>query len=272
MDSYAEHKISDRLSNGFKISVSTIFSKSSEIFKGIWGYAILALIVYYILSGVINYFLGLIFPSASLDYDEIIQGLQAGDSDYVIEILSEYGENADSSSSIISSIISFALYPILFSIYTMAYKFDHYKNVEFSDLFVHYKDGKFVRIVLASVIFYLVSIVGFVLCIVPGIVVYVMWMLAIPLIVFADANLGEALKYSMNLAFKDFGSFFVFFLAIIGVIIVGILLCCVGLIGAVPFTFVLTYVLYKEVVGFPNENAEIEEIGTDIYKDNPYMN
>ena len=62
------------------------------------------------------------------------------------------------------------------------------------------------------------------------------------------------------------------FLAIVGVWILGLLLCCVGLIVALPFTYVLIYVLYKEVIGFDDENTEIEEIGTDIYKDNPYMN
>ena len=272
MESHIENKIKTRLEAGFKIYINEIFSKSTEIFKGIAGYAILALIVYYILNGVINYFLGFIFPGSALNYTEIMESIQSGDNDELIETLTEYSENSSSISSIISSIVSFALYPILFSIYTMAYKFDHYKNVEFSDLFVHYKDGKFVRIFLVSVIIYVVSMIGLVFCIIPGIIVYTMWMLVIPLVIFADAKVSEALTYSMKLAFKDFGSFLLFLLAIFGVIIIGILLCCVGLIGAIPFTFVLTYVLYKEVVGFTNDNNEIEEIGTDIYKDNPYMN
>lgn len=272
MENHLENKIKNRLESGFKININEIFSKSIEIFKGIAGYAILALIVYYILNGVINYFLGFIFPSSGINYTEIIESVQSGDNDELIETLFEYSENTSSVSAIISSIVSFVLYPILFSIYTMAHKFDHYKNVEFSDLFVHYKDGKFVRIFLTSVIIYIVSMIGLVFCVIPGVIVFVMWMLAIPLVVFADAKVGDALNYSMKLAFKDFGSFLLFLLAMFGVIIIGILLCCVGLIGAIPFTFVLTYVLYKEVIGFDEENIEIEEIGTDIYKDNPYMN
>ena len=272
MENHLENKIKNRLESGFKININEIFSKSTEIFKGIAGYAILALIVYYVLSGVLNYLLGFVFPGSVLNYEEIIESIQSGDNDELIETLTEYSENTSSVSSIISSIITFALYPILFSIYTMAHKFDHYKNVEFSDLFVHYKDGKFVRIFLVSVISYVVGIIGLVLCIIPGVIVYIMWMLVIPLVVFADAKVSEALTYSMKLAFKDFGSFLLLLLGMIGVWILGVLLCCVGLIGAIPFTFVLIYVLYKEVIGFDDENTEIEEIGTDIYKDNPYMN
>ena len=48
-------------------------------------------------------------------------------------------------------------------------------------------------------------------------------------------------------------------------------MCCVGLIGAVPLMFVIHYTLYKEVIGFDDNQNEIDQIGTDIYKDNPYM-
>ena len=35
---------------------------------------------------------------------------------------------------------------------------------------------------------------------------------------------------------------------------------------------VIIYVLYKDVIGFSDDNSdEISQLGTDIYKDNPYM-
>ena len=34
----------------------------------------------------------------------------------------------------------------------------------------------------------------------------------------------------------------------------------------------IIYVLYKDVIGFSDDNSdEISQLGTDIYKDNPYM-
>ena len=69
MENHLENKIKNRLESGFKININEIFSKSTEIFKGIAGYAILALIVYYVLSGVLNYLLGFVFPGSVLNFE-----------------------------------------------------------------------------------------------------------------------------------------------------------------------------------------------------------
>jgi hypothetical protein len=102
----------------------------------------------------------------------------------------------------------------------------------------------------------------------------------VPLIIFADADIKEALDKSMKLAFKDFGSFLLLFLSFIGIAIVcaifGIVLCCVGLFFTMPLFYVLLMILlysfYKEVVGFDGNEQNPEQPITDIYKDNPYMN
>lgn len=272
MNNNIESKINESLNKGFEFKVGDLFNKAWNIFSGIAGYAILALVVYYIISSIINLLLGLIFPMTVLNYQDLIEGFESGDSEYITEILTEYSEASNPISSIISTLVSFALYPIFYSIYTMAYKFDNNMKVEFSDIFIHYKDGKFGKLFGTSIIIGIVSFLGVLLCVIPGIIIGIMWMLAIPLVIFSDASVGEALKYSRKLAFKSFGSFFLFFLALLGVLLIGLLLCCIGLIAAVPFVYVFVYVLYKEVVGFPNDKSEIEEIGSDIYKDNPYMN
>lgn len=272
MNQNVEHKIDKILSSGFKINVGDILNKAGDIFKGIAGYAILALVIYYILSGLISFLIGIIFPGSSINYQELIEVISTYDQGYLEEYLMDVGENSNSFLTILSYVISFALYPIILSIYTMAHKFDTNKKVEFSDLFIHYRDGKFVKIFLVSIITYVLISISFVLCIIPGFIVLAIWLLAIPLIILGDASVGEALNYSMKLAFKDFGSFLLFVLLLIGVWIIGALLCCIGLIVAVPFGYVLGYVLYKEVIGFPEDKSEIDEIGKDIYKDNPYMN
>ena len=173
--------------------------------------------------------------------------------------------------SIINYFVQSALYPLLYSVFTMARKFDTHRNVDFSDIFVHYRDGKFMTLFLLTLAVNVIAMVGFVLCIIPGILVYIFLMLSIPLVIFADASVKEALTYSYKVVSKDFGTFAVALLAIVGVLLVGFLLCCVGILPALPLTYVIIYALYKQVIGFPGETSEIDEIGTDIYKDNPYM-
>ena len=272
MENNLQEKINKQLEIGFKVSASSIIDKAFEIFKGIAGFAILAVIIYIVASWIINSLLGIIFPM-QIDEEEIQAIANSGD---IVQIQEYYKDIFASSnfalSSTISTLLSSALYPILYSVFVMARKFDLHQNIEFSDIFVHYKNGKFLNLFLVTLIVQIVGSIGFMLCIIPGFIVSTMWMLAVPLIIFGSADIKDALNYSMKLAFKNFGGFFTVLLMCIGVIIVGFLLCCIGVIAAIPLVYIIIYVLYKDVIGFSDDNSdEISQLGTDIYKDNPYM-
>lgn len=266
MDQNIEKKSLELQQTGFKLNLNQIFGTASEIFKGIAGYAIAATLIYAVLNWMISAILGLFFPS--IDVEEMTSVLENADYEEAINL---YVESSNAFANVISTLLSAALSPILYSIYSMSRKFDSYKKVDFSDIFVHYKDGKFLQLFIVTLIVQIIAGIGLVLCIIPGFIVYTMWMLAIPLVIFANANVGEALSHSMKLTFKDFGNFSVITLSILGIIIVGLILCCIGVVAAIPFVYVLVYALYKYVFGFEDNRTEIDEIGTDIYKDNPYM-
>ncbi|MFV0159052.1 hypothetical protein OBK24_11440 [Empedobacter falsenii] len=271
MDKRVQDRIEEKLQNGFQLKAGQVVEKAGDIFKGIAGYAILAVLIYFITLWILNMLVGLVFP-ISMDEEEIQAIASSGDPEAVMEMYQEIFSSTSAMVSIfLTNILSAVLYPVLYSIYTMAYKYDYKKNPELSDIFIHYKDGKFLNLFLVTLVVQIVGSIGLTLYLVPGFIVYTMWMLAVPLIIFASADVKEALNYSMKLAFKNFGSFFVVLLLGIAIIILGFILCCVGLIPAIPFVYVMMYILYREVVGFDDQQSEIEQIGTDIYKDNPYM-
>ena len=266
MENKIEKKSLELQQNGFQLSLNEIFGTAGDIFKGIAGYAIGAFLIYLFINWLLSLILGLIFPAA--DPEEFVNIAESGDYTAAMDY---YLEGSKSVSTGLSTLISAALSPIYLSIYTMARKFDSFKKVDFSDIFVHYRDGKFLNLFLITLIVQFLSGIGLVLCIIPGFIVYTMWILAVPFVIFANASIGEALSHSMKLAFKDFGNFSLITLSMLGISILGFILCCVGLIAAVPFLYVLIYALYKYVIGFDNDKSEIDEIGTDIYSDNPYM-
>ena len=273
MNNSIEEKINKQLETGFKVSASSVMDKAFEIFKGIAGVAILAVIIYGLTSWILSAILGIFLPTVEIDQDELEAISNSGDITAMQDYYKDIFMNSNFAlSSTISSLLSSALYPILYSIFVMARKFDQHQNIEFSDIFVHYKNGKFLNLFLVTLIVQIVGSVGFVLCIIPGFVVYTMWLLVLPLIIFASADIKDALSYSMKLAFKSFGGFLTVLLICLAALFVGLLLCCVGVIATIPIIYILMYVLYKEVVGFSEDNSdEISQIGTDIYKDNPYM-
>jgi len=281
MNSNVDNKVSELLTNGFKVRVGDAFDDLSRLLKGVFGYAFLAVVVYFLLSSVISLMVGMFFPSVEIDEDELEAIINSGNSDEIISYYKDiFTGGSFGLSTFLTNIISAILYPIIYSIYTMAYKFEKEKQIGFSDLFIHYKDGKFLNLFLVTVIIQIVSSIGYVLCLLPGFVVSSMWILAIPLVIFGNASVGEALNNSMKLAFKDFGTFLLFFLGIIGIgilcVIVGFILCCIGLFFTLPLFYIiiqlLIYSFYKIIVGFPGESTNSEEEIKDIYKDNPYMN
>lgn len=281
MNINVENRITSLLNSGFRLRLNNVFGGLSHILKGIFGYAFLAVLIYFIASYLISLVVGLIFPVAQFNQSDMEAVLEGGNQEEIIEYYSNTLSDPNFGlSTFATNLISALLYPIVYSIYVMAYKFDHAQKVSFDDIFVHYRNGKFLNLFLITIIIQIVTSIGFMLCILPGFVVSSMWLLAVPMIIFADADIKEALDRSMKLAFKDFGNFLVFFLCLIGLGIVcaifGIVLCCVGLAFTMPLFYVLitilVYSLYKEVVGFDVNNQQTDEGFSDIYKDNPYMN
>ncbi|HEY4540019.1 MAG TPA: hypothetical protein VIG94_08435 [Faecalibacter sp.] len=281
MNVNTENRIANLLNSGYKVQLNHVFGGLSHILKGIFGYAFLAIIIYSIASYIISLLVGMIFPVPSIDSDEIEAIMEAGNREEIMEYYSETFSNPNFGiSTFATNLISAFLYPIIYSIYVMAYKYDHMQKVSFDDIFIHYKNGKFLNLFLITIILQILTSIGFVLCIVPGFILSSMWLLSVPLIIFADADVKEALDKSMKLAFKDFGSFLLLFLSFIGIGIVcaifGIVLCCVGLLFTMPLFYVIVVVLmysfYKEVVGFDENDQKPAAPITDIYKDNPYMN
>jgi uncharacterized membrane protein len=83
--------------------------------------------------------------------------------------------------------------------------------------------------------------------------------LTIPLIVFGDLNVTEAIKSSIIIVSKQ--PLVLLGLLIVGVIagIIGIFGLCIGIFFTLPFMYSMNYVIYKTIVGI-DEPGEIEEI------------
>ncbi|WP_291089681.1 hypothetical protein [Empedobacter sp. UBA7494] len=263
MDDRIRQRIEEIKQRGVNINVGDIFSKSWEIFSGIALYAILAIVITFAISFMINFFLGLFISAPTMVIN---------DSSDLNEVLAEVSSPLALVSNIVSIVVAAALAPITVSILTMAKKFNKHQNPDFSDLFIHYKDGKFGVIFTTYLAVQFLGFIGILLCIVPGFIFYVTSILAIPFVLFTGFTTTEAIKSSVSILFKNFGSAFVFCLACFGVAILGALACGVGLLVAMPLIYIATYVLYETVIGTEDEEqSEIDQIGTDIYKDNPYM-
>lgn len=119
------------------------------------------------------------------------------------------------------------------------------KKSRFLDVFSAYR--LFFKYLLASLLYGLFVAVGFVLLIVPGIIVAVR-LSFIPYIV-VDKKLGpiEAIKESWKMTSGKTVSLLLFYLTLLGVCFLGVLALFVGLFVAIPVTLLATGHVYRKL-------------------------
>jgi len=106
--------------------------------------------------------------------------------------------------------------------------------------------------IIAAIIFGVCFGIGLILCIIPGIIIGIIWMFYGFLIV-ENPSLGptDALKKSQEMTKGRIGELFVFGLALFGINLVGAILCGVGLLFTYGITAIAVAYAYRTLKGEP---------------------
>jgi uncharacterized membrane protein len=105
--------------------------------------------------------------------------------------------------------------------------------------------------IVGAIIVAVLTFVGFILCILPGIAVGVFALFWGYFLVDKNMSPIEAITASFNLVKDNLGTVIVFWLLTILVTIAGAILCGVGLIVAIPVVVIATGYMYKRLQGEP---------------------
>ena len=107
----------------------------------------------------------------------------------------------------------------------------------------------FVQVVIASLILAVATMIGIVLCVLPGLAV--MFFTAFTLYFIIDKGMSaiDAIKASASFVMANAGTLIVFFLACIAAYIVGALLCGVGLLVAIPVVVIAQAYAFRTLQG-----------------------
>lgn len=107
----------------------------------------------------------------------------------------------------------------------------------------------FVQVVIASLILAVATMIGIVLCVLPGLAV--MFFTAFTLYFIIDRGMSaiDAIKASVSFVMANAGTLIVFFLACIAAYIVGALLCGVGLLVAIPVVVIAQAFAFRTLQG-----------------------
>lgn len=104
---------------------------------------------------------------------------------------------------------------------------------------------------IATIVYSLIVTVGLVACVVPGIVLGLMYWMAVPLLIDTRMGVAEAFHLSKRVTDGNKWALAGVWLTSVGVAAVGALLFCVGLVFALPFVALLHAVTYLAMTGQP---------------------
>lgn len=191
--------------------------------NGVKGIFMAAFVIYVAIAIVMQIMLGIVFPSPP----------QPAEPNYLNQQ--------------IVTILSYPiLMPLIAGIIMLAIKYSRDESIEFKSIFNYYHlTGK---LSLAAIMIYIMTIIGFILLILPGIYLSIAYIFTLPLIVDKGMDVWEAMELSRKTVtkhwFKVFGLMFILSIAMV----LGTLAFGIGLIWAVPLMFVTMYGLLYPLI------------------------
>ena len=222
---------------------SDIISHAFDLYKGIFLYGILAMIIYFGVSMAMQPVTG--FSSQTLS-DEII----SADGDFGdIDVWSVPGFRLYYG---LSGILSLLLAPLYVGILYLANRYHYNQPLRVNDLFIGYRQN-FVNIVIYTLISTVIMAISFALCFLPAFFVMPLFLLGYPILLFENASFTDAISKSFKIAKDNYGTFLL--VSFIGFLIsiAGILLCGIGVIASFPFYMTVMYAAYCAFCGAPRQ-------------------
>ncbi len=107
------------------------------------------------------------------------------------------------------------------------------------------------QVVIAALIIGLMTFVGLILCILPGLVVIFFTSYTLYFVVDRGQDAMTAIKSSFGMVKDNFGALILFFLASLAAYIVGACLCGVGLLAAIPIVIIAQAYTYRTLSNDP---------------------
>jgi len=252
-------QIEDIKNNGYSLDFSDVFNHAFENYKKIALYAGLILLVISILS----FFLGsgilvsLYGPEHfNKQFFENLQNKQPEGTTLLIYTLA---------ATIVSAIIS----PFTAGFLKMADSADKDENFNFSTVFTYYRAPYFSRLFAVAL---LIGLTGGLISVafnfmgikvidtIIAIIISLFTSLTVPLIIFGNLNVIDAIKSSILIVSKQ--PLVIALLLIVAIIssFIGFIGCCIGVVFTIPITYSVKYAIYSSIFEIENQDS-IDSIG-----------
>ena len=122
------------------------------------------------------------------------------------------------------------------------------EEIQVGDLFAGFNIA-LLQLVLAGLMTGVLTTVGFVLCILPGIYLAVGYVFALPLVIDKKMDFWPAMEVSRQVVHKHWWSMFLFLIVLALIVCAGVLACVVGVIISAPLATAALMFVYEDLFG-----------------------
>lgn len=137
--------------------------------------------------------------------------------------------------------------PLQFGLYTVALAAARGKAVRFEDLFAGFQ--RFVPAFLAGLLILIISGVGFIFCVIPGLIATVLYTPTYLYMMDEGLDFWPAMERSRNAVWENFLPWCLLILGLFGLNLLGALACCVGIFVTGPMSLVAICIAYDQQRG-----------------------
>lgn len=153
--------------------------------------------------------------------------------------------------------------PLIAGFYLIANKISRGETVEFKDCFDGFKF--WLPVVSVNIIVGIITLLGLIALILPGIYLAVAYSFALPFVLFGGTEFWTSMELSRKLITKIWWRFFAFALLLMVINIVGLLFLGVGLLVSGAVSYMAVYAAFEDLAGDLLQEGEVENppVATD---------
>ena len=111
----------------------------------------------------------------------------------------------------------------------------------------------FLPALLASLLIMLLTFLGLLLLVIPGLVIFAMYIFTFAYVTQSGQDFGSAMRASRQAASRDYFGFTLFMLALAGLNLLGALFFYVGLVFTLPVSACAVAIAFREFQGLPTQ-------------------
>ena len=217
------------ISGQYDFSIRAIIAEGWEKTSGAKGTILLAFVIYIVIAAIVNVILTLIFPDPKV----LFQQSQLGMGFFWVAL---------------TSLISIPFtYPIMAGITLLGIRRSVNADITAGSIFQAY--AKTIPLTLLSIGLMLLTVLGYVLLIIPGIYLSVAYMMSFALMMDRNMGVWEALETSRKTISKHWFKVFFLYLAMGIMFLLACLPIFIGLIWMLPLLPIVQGILYKKMFG-----------------------